>query len=356
MVVFAWIAIICHGKLLQVFFSFLSGSFAKIRMNDKTEAKYFGKSFFAERNILMAAVIDRTLSYMPLNTEFVQKNHIFSYLNALKECGTDYIEIGRSALSLLDSEDLSERCIFRVENEADLSYCEDRRFAYVSVPHSLSHLFRTLSRNQNILIELYADEYSAPAILLRLKSSGLLRYISVIRLTGFFSAEAQPMEKLIRWFHKEFAQSIDICPLNKAMIGCIGAIGAKEAGADAVTLSFGRDFRYTSLESYYIDSHILSRTYMPKEVIMGICRASSAYLEIFGSLPCGLNQLNELAERLNSPICNPERGILYRRVMVRGKETRTCRDDVRQKIQEKGLETELEESILAAVRKAGLLG
>lgn len=304
----------------------------------------------------MSAVIDRTLSYMPLNAEFVQKNHVFSYLNALKECGTDYIEIGRSVLPLLDGEDLSERYIFRIESETDLLYCRDRRFAYVSVPYSLSRLFQPLSWNQNILIELYADEYSAPAILLRLKSAEFLRYISVIRLTGFFSAEVKPMEKLIRWFHGEFAQSIDICPLNKALIGCIGAIGARDAGADAVTLSFGRDFRYASLESYYIDSHILSRTLMPKEVIMGICRASTAYFEIFGSLPCGMDYLNDLEARLKSPICNPELGLLYRRITVHKKDERTRENTVRQKIREIGLESELEQTILEAVRKAGLLG
>lgn len=332
------------------------GEHADLGKAYKNRGGRFGKFFAVERNFAMAAVIDRTLSYMPLNVEFVQKNHIFSYLSALKECGADYIEIGRNALSLLDGEDFSERYIFRIESEADLLYCKDRRFAFVSVPYALSHLFQPLSRNQNILIELYADEYSAPAILLRLKSSGFLRYISVIRLTGFFSAESKPMEKLIRWFHEEFAQSIDICPLNKALIGCIGAIGAREAGADAVTLSFGRDFRYTSLESYYIDSHILSRTLIPKEVVMGICRASSAYFEIFGSLPCGMDHLNDLENRLKSPICNPERGILYRRVTVHGREERKHENAVRRTIQDKGFESELEKTILEAVRKAGLLG
>lgn len=309
----------------------------------------------SERNIVMAAVIDRTLSYMPINAEFVQKNQISSYLSALRECGADYIEIGRNVLSLMDGENLSERYIFRAENESDLFCCSDRRFAYVSVPYSLSRYFERLSRNQNILIELFADEYSAPAILLRLKSSGLLRYISVIRLTGFFSAEDGQMKKLIRWFRSEFAQSIDICPLNKALVGCIGAIDAREAGADAVTLSFGRDYRYASLESYYIDSHILNRTFMPKEVIMGICRASSIYLEIFGTLPCGLDQLNDLADRLNLPIYNIERGILYRRITVH-KDEKERNAALKRKVEEMGFESELEKAIFEAVRKAGLLG
>ncbi|MCM1335814.1 MAG: hypothetical protein NC237_12265, partial [Eubacterium sp.] len=268
---------------------------------------------------------------------------------------TDYIVVGRNVLLVMEGENLSERYIFRAEKETDLFFCRDRRFAYVCVPYSLSRHFETLSRNQNILIELFADEYSAPAILLRLKYSGVLRYISVIRLTGFFSVENGKMKRLIRWFRSEFAQAIDICPLNRGLAGCVGAIDARDAGADAITLSFGRDYRYASLESYYIDSHILSRTYMPKEVIMGICRASSIYLEIFGTMPCGLGQLNELANRLNSPIYNIERGILYRKITIR-KDERERNAAVKRTVEELGYENELEKSILEAIKKAGLLG
>ncbi len=305
------------------------------------------------------AVIDRTLSSGELHAQYLRKEHVTAYSEALKSCGTDYVEIRSDLLHTLEGEDLSQRYIFRAETERDLAFCRNREFAYICIPYGKPRLLRRLKGAPNVIAEICADEYSAHAVLLEMKSSGLLKYISVIRLTGFFSPDAKPMQDLIAWFRKNFVQSIDICPLNRALSGCVGAIGAAGAGADAISLTFGQDLPYTSVESYYIDSHILSRSIIPREIIEGLCGASKAYMQIFGALPCGLEQLEDLEKRIRTPICDPELGVIYRALAVRRKpeeEEPPHESAVRRKIESMDLESDLEKTVLEAVKKAGLLG
>lgn len=303
----------------------------------------------------MTAIIDRALAGGSFCPEYLGKEHITSYLEALEACGTDYIEIGADLVPLLGEEDLSQRYILHIEREEDIACC-GRKFAYVSVPFALGHLIGRIGETQNVIAEITADEYSVHAELLRLRSSGLLKYISVVRVTGCFSMFTEKMEELVSWFRENFVQSIDICPLNTGLCGCVGAIGAADAGADAVTLSFGSDKFYTSLESYYIEKHILSQSFMPKEIIEGICRASQSYVDIFCDLPCGLMQADELTSRLRTPVCNPELGIVYRTFAVRAKPEQPPKESAVQKeIESLDLESELEKAVKEAVKKANII-
>ena len=190
-----------------------------------------------------------TLSYFRYSPQ-ITAEEILAYTKAIFACGTDYIEIDRETAMLLNGTDLSEKYIFRVKNISDIGYCKDKSFAYVTVPVFMAGYASVLAPEQQIIVEVCADEYSAQAMLLYIRHFSFLSKVSMIRLTGVFCDNGENMEALIKWYHSNFFVPIDICPLNTMMTGVSDAIRAYSAGADMITLSFGRGYYYSALEQY----------------------------------------------------------------------------------------------------------
>ena len=99
---------------------------------------------------MSVALIDRTLSYMTINQKFADKEALMAYINGVFSCGADYVEINSSLLPLLEGEDLSEKYILQICSVKDIKLCVDQRFAYVSIPASLSVFFEKLADIRHI--------------------------------------------------------------------------------------------------------------------------------------------------------------------------------------------------------------
>lgn len=302
---------------------------------------------------MKSAVIDKTLSYFPYNSGNTCEEKLLEYCSAVMACGVDYMEIDGNVATMLENQDLSENYILRVQNVSDLKLCMRRRFAYVVVPYKLAAPFFKIGGAQQIIVEASVDEYSAQAMLLYLMETIDTRRISMIRLTGIFGGEQ--VEELVKWHKENSYIPLDICPLNTMMTGVSDAISAYTSGADAVTLSFGRGYYYTALEQFLINVHIFKKTYMQEEVIKGICGASLLFSEIFGAIPCGIEQIFESEEDICASVHDIESGISYRPFKAAQKSRYTPKESViEKKIRSIGLEREIEDTILELIKKVDI--
>lgn len=300
---------------------------------------------------MKSAIIDKTLSYFPYNAEKTVEAKISEYCEAVMTCGADYIEIDGKTARLLEEQDLSERYILRVQTVSDLKLCMRRRFAYVVVPYQLASAFFKIGGMQQIIIEANADEYSAQALLLHIQEIIDVRRVSMIRLTGVFGG-AESVEQLVKWHRKNSFIPLDICPLNTMMTGVSDAIGAYVAGADAVTLSFGRGYYYSALEQFLISIHIYKKSYMQEDVIRGICTASLLFTEIFGAIPSGIERILETDNDICASVHDIERGVSYKPFRNSRRRVYNTREGViEKKVRSIGLEREIEDAIIETIKK-----
>lgn len=304
----------------------------------------------------MSAIIDISLATVPLVAAPEKKKALSDYIEALTMCGVNFFEISPGVLPLLEGEDLSKRFIMRISNLSDLILCRDIEFAYISLPMRLSGFFKELSARSRIIAEVNADKYSAHAMLLYASSEKFSPYISMIRLiSGSVSTDGKDMTELVSFFRRHSMTPIDICPLNNQMTGFISAVGALKANADAVTLSYGCDYHYSSLEDFYINSNIMRRTFMPKEILTGICKASMAFLELFEKAPCGIEKMGELEKRIDAPVFDIARGTRYFPYRASKQGENQPAEAVKRKIKDLGYDEQTEEYILELLRKARLM-
>lgn len=300
---------------------------------------------------MKSAVIDKTLSYFPYNTQNIDEAKLMEYCEAVMVCGADYIEIDGKTARLFEDRDLSESFILRVQNVSDLKLCMRRRFAYVVVPYQLASPFFKIGGMQQIIVEANTDEYSAQAMLLYLQEIIDTRRVSMIRLTGVFGG-GESVEELVKWHKKNSYIPLDICPLNTMMTGVSDAISAYVCGADAVTLSFGRGYYYSALEQFLINIHIYKKTYMQEEVIRGICTASLLFTEIFGAMPCGIERILDSDDDVCSSVHDIEQGVSYRPFKSSAKRRCVPHESViEKKVRSIGLEREIEDAIIETIKK-----
>ena len=302
---------------------------------------------------MKTSINDKTLSYFPYS-DLITASEILAYTKALFACGTDYIEINRNTAILLGDTDLSENYILRITDIADIGYCKSRKFAYVTVPLFLAPYITALVPEQQVIVEICADEYSAQAMLLYIKRFSFLSKISMIRLTGVFCDNGENMEKLIKWFRSEFFVPIDICPLNTMLTGVSDAIRAYCAGADMLTLSFGRGYYYSALEQFFVNVHIVKKRLMQGEIIKGICAASLIFSDIFGAIPTGLEQIIDTNSSITAAVFDVETGALFRPFRVVQNTRAEKESPITKKIQSIGLERELEDAIIDTLKKADI--
>lgn len=300
---------------------------------------------------MSTVLIDRTLSYLPINPEFTEKEELMKYVNGVTACGADYIEINSTVLKLLEGEDLSEKFIFRVSSIADIKLSVDYRFAYVVMPMGLSPFFKKLSEIHSIIAEIHTNEYAVLSDLLTIKSGKHLNNISMIRLTGNISVSNNSAESLISWYKQNFHIPLDVCPLNTMLTGSGDAISFLKENTDAISLSFGRNYYYTSLEDFLINRQILRRSFMPQEIIAALCSTSLSFMKIFRSLPCGMERLTSNDNPVMSPVYDIEKGLVYRPFKAIKKPEQKQENVIERQIKTIGLEKEIENAILEMLKK-----
>lgn len=310
-----------------------------------------------EEGILnMSAIIDISLATVPFNVRTEKKKALDSYIEALDSCGVNFFEINSSVLPLLEDEDISKRFILRVSSLSDLDLCRSVKFAYISLPIHLSCFFEELSEYNRIIAEVNSDKYSAHAMLMRASSEEYSRHISMLRLiSDSVSSSGKSMTELISWYREHYMIPLDICPLNSQMTGFICASSALKSGADAITLAYGCDYYYSSLEDFYINSNIMRHTFMPKEILVGICKASGAFLELFEKAPCGIEKIGELEQRIDAPVFDIARGTRYFPYRTVKLEKNQPAEVVRKKVKDLGYDERTEEYILELLRMARLM-
>lgn len=304
----------------------------------------------------MSAIIDISIATLPLAADANRGKVLSTYVESLTACGVNYFEIDSDAVPFIDEDDLSKRFILRILSLSDLDLCRKIKFAYISMPIELSCFFEEISAHNRIIAEINADKYSAPAMLLYASSEKFAPYISMIRLiSDSVSSSGKSMTELVRWFRGRSMIPLDVCALNSQMTGFICAAAAVKAEADAITLAYGCDYYYSSLEDFCINSAIMHRTFMPNEILTGICKASGAFLELFEKAPCGIEKMGELEKRIEAPVFDIARGTLYYpyRIAKRGENQPT--EAVKKKVRNLGYDEQMEEYILELLRRARLM-
>lgn len=297
------------------------------------------------------AIIDRTLSFLPISPEHIEKNSLLKYIENIFKCGADYVEIGSDIVKVLGDIDYSERYIFKIRKTTDMALAVNRRFAYVTIPVQFVTLFSKQKNPQNIIAEIFTNEYAVLSELLRLKNYKHLNSISLIRLTGIVSSTQRNIESLLSWYKANFFIPLDICPINSMLTGTGDAIGFLKAGVDSISLSFGRNHFYTALEDFLINMHILKRTPMPPETISAVCSASLEFLKIFGTIPSGMERIAEKDNPSLAPVYNIENGMVFRPFKPSKKANSERPSVIERQIKTIGLEREIEDAILEMLKK-----
>lgn len=296
-------------------------------------------------------LIDRTLSYLPINPEFVEEEQLMKYIDGVFACGADYIEINSTVLKLLENKDLSEKFIFRVSSMADIKLSIDYKFAYVAMPMGLSPFFKKLSEVHSIIAELNTNEYAVLSDLLNLKNNKFIDYISMLRLSGNFAIGNESAKNLVSWYKSNLHIPLDVCPLNTMLTGAGDAIAFFKENTDAISLSFGRNYYYSSFEDFLINRQVLKRSLMPQDTISALCSASLAFMRIFRSLPCGMERLTARDNPVTSPVYDIERGLVYRPFKAVKKPEKNKDNIIERQIKTIGLEKEIENAILEMLKK-----
>ena len=300
---------------------------------------------------MSTALIDRTLSYLPINPEQVDKDDLTKYIEGVLACGADYIEINSTVLKLLVGRDLSDKFIFRITSASDIKLSASYRFAYVSLPFALSPFFKVLAKVHSIIAEIQTNEYAVLSDLLNLKNDPLLKYVSMLRLTGNVCVNSNSAEELVKWYKQNMHIPLDVCPLNTMLTGAGDSISLLRSHTDALSLSFGRNYYYSSLEDFLINQYILKRSYMPQEKISALCSTSIAFMRVFRSLPCGMERLTSNDNIVTSPVYDIEKGVVYRPFKAKKKHNPEEDNAIERQIKSIGLEKEIENAIIEMLKK-----
>ena len=298
------------------------------------------------------ALIDKTLAYLQPVRDNISADEYMAYCNAVFACGADYIEINANIAKALGKQDFSEKFILRISGLTDLKLCCEKQFAYIVLPVGLSGITKKLSKMQSIIIEANADEYSADAILRYITDSDYSENISMIRLTGVFGNTDDSVEKLIEAHHRNSYIPLDICPLNTMMTGVSDAIAAWKGETDALTLSFGRNNYYTSLEQFLINLQIARGMPMRGDRIHGICAASLMFNALFGRVPVGLSKMLDSEDEVNAMVYDSDSGVTIKSVRLpKGRDGERRESIIDRKIRSIGLERDIEEAIIETLKK-----
>lgn len=244
------------------------------------------------------AIIDNSLcsiDFSPATSDDV----VLDYSAALFAAGIKLLELDSDSLPYFPrTTKTSRQFIFRIEKRSDLAIARQRIFAYVTVPISFIDLVPEIKFSP-VILEIPATSASLKPMwdqVQRLAAAGMF---SMLRLTGDFSDETGELGEFIARFKKNFCQPIDICPLDTTLFGVNTALSAYKAGADSLTLCFGENAVYTSVEKYWFFLYTFLEVPSAKKNFENICRAAVEYAILVNSIPRGVKNINDILSLQN---------------------------------------------------------
>jgi len=214
-------------------------------------------------------LIDRSLVNINFHAD-VDKKEAFAYVSAIAEAGASYIELGLNSLVKLPKPGGSEKYIYRLSEPEEHVVANAFEFAYAVVPLNLSYIVPKLTLP--VILEIDIDGSDVFDVLPVIASSLDFSRLNMLRLTGEFDPEA--MARNIANYRRKITLPLDICPKNSKLTALDAAIAAYLGSADAVTLSFGDDINYATLEEFLIMLAALHRVIVSRDYLSGICKAT----------------------------------------------------------------------------------
>ncbi|MCL2078182.1 MAG: hypothetical protein FWH08_07255 [Oscillospiraceae bacterium] len=220
---------------------------------------------------MKTAIIDRSLSGLSFN-EITGKSDVYLYAKSLIEAGADYVEIDLQTLARLPEPTDSDSYIFRIERAEEYQIANALPFAYTLVPLKFSNLIEKLEIP--VILEIKTGDADILALLKIVSESIDLTGVALLRLIGDFRRQADDFPTLINKIRMKYAVPIDICPLNTTLGALSAAIAAYQARTDSLTLNFGSNSNFTSLEEFLISMATVHKFIISSSYISGICKAA----------------------------------------------------------------------------------
>ena len=214
-------------------------------------------------------IIDRSLVNMEFNGE-VDKKSAFMYVSALAQAGAAYVEVDLSTVVNLPKPSGSENYIYRLGCSEEHVIANALKFAYAVVPLRYSFIISKI--NVPVILEIEVDGADIFDVLQLISTGVDFARLSMIRLVGDFDPDDVP--DIIAKYRRRLVIPIDICPRNDSLNALSSAIAAYRAGADAVTVSFGNNGKFASLEELLIMLSAFYKIIVSPDYLEGICRAS----------------------------------------------------------------------------------
>lgn len=220
---------------------------------------------------MKTSLIDRSLVGLNFR-EITNKTDVYMYADSLVKAGVNYIELDLNALSRLPKPSGSENYIFRIERPDECVIANALPFAYAVLPLHLSYLISKIQIP--IILEVKIGDVD-PIILLKIIADNIdLTKVSLLRLLGDFSLMPNQFDELIKKIRSKYAFSIDICPTNNSLMALSSSIIAYAACVNSITLNFGDNKTFASLEEFFFSLATMYRIIINKNYITGICRAA----------------------------------------------------------------------------------
>lgn len=238
--------------------------------------------------IIRTVIIDNSLCGMKLE-DFVFSDAIIAYIEALKDGGVRYIEIDFQILKFLDKSTDVSQMIFRLTHKDDYMLANEYNFAYVCVPPDYCDQISYITRP--VLMEIPLNGVSPFKIIPILSKKYDMGNVSLLRFVENFNNNSKVLSKLIHKFRQMYYIPVDICALNNELSAVSAAICAYAVNVDSITLHFGSDLEYGSLENFYV---AISNSYgavVDDKILIGICKAALLYQCITGKSTEQLDRL-----------------------------------------------------------------
>jgi len=203
------------------------------------------------------------------------KKAMFSYVCSLTEAGVNYIELDFASLVRLPKPSGSENYIYRIGTPEEFVVANALSFAYCVLPLKFAYIFPRIT-NCPVILEIDVGDVSEPQSLyniLGLISSEIdLSRFAVIRLTGDFDAQSLPA--IFYAYRSRTIIPLDIFPRNNVLTALDTAITAYRLGIDSVSVAFGGDRNYASLEELMIMLASMYKVIVSPEYLEAICKAA----------------------------------------------------------------------------------
>jgi hypothetical protein len=228
-------------------------------------------------------LIDRSL----VNTDFADprppkrpndghsaQKELFLYVCSLAEAGASYVELDFKSLIRLPKPSGAENYIYRLTAPEEFVMANALNFAYAVLPLKFAYVRSRLELP--VILEIDVGDASDPMAvfnILQLISTNMdLTQFQMLRLTGDFDSATVPAIASV--YRRRTVIPLDICPRNGSLTALDSAIAAYRANYDAVTVSFGDNDNFATLEEMLIMLGSMYRIFVSGTYLEGICKAS----------------------------------------------------------------------------------